>query len=238
MARARREWSDILADVRTMLREPTAATSYWSDAQLLLLFNLQVDRRAMQLQNAIEGYFTASATSNIVAGTASYAMPEGTGRPRRVMIRRTSGSDTYDTPIHRDEKWDRPVFNSTSGVDYNYQLPSYRLQGANILLSPTPTVSIVNGLVVEYESLPDRVTDAGGEPSKLHLAFPDIAETLLTYDTVVAAFDMESAQSDLAPEYTAGIRLTHSLLSSSWDDYIELRTATSPVRGTPFYLGD
>jgi hypothetical protein len=238
MARARREWSAILAEIRLMLRESSAATSYWTDAQLLLLFNLHMDRRALQLQNAVEGYFTDSAAQNIVAGTASYALPEGTGRPRRIMIRRTSGGNTVDIPIERNERWTQPSYSSTTGVDYTYCLPTFKFHGANVILSPTPNVSMTNGLVIEFECLPARVTSAGGEASKLHLAFPDIAETLLTYDTVVAAFDMESAQNDLAPEYTAGIRLTHSLLSSNWDDYIELRTQGSTVRSAPLHFGD
>jgi hypothetical protein len=235
MARARREWSSILADIRLMLRESTAATSYWTDPQLLLLFNNQMDMRALQLQNAVEGYFTTSTTSNIVSGTASYALPEGTGRPRRVLLRRTFGSDTQDIPLTRDEKWDRPVYNAASGADYNYAVPTYKLHGANVVLSPTPTSSITNGLVVEYECLPDRLVNT---TDKISLAFPDITETLLIYDTVVAAFDMEASQNDLAPEYTAGIRLFHATLTSQWEQYIELRTQGSPVRGTPFYLGD
>jgi hypothetical protein len=235
MARARRAWSVIRADIRAMLREPTEATSYWTNAQLLLLFNLQMDLRALQLQNEIEGFFTTSAAQNIVAGTSSYALPEGTGRPRRILLRRTSGGNTVDIPLARDEKWDRTGYNPSTGVDFTYQLPTYRLQGANVILTPGPTIALANGLVIEYECLPDRIAADG---DKLALAFPDVAETLLTYDTVVAAFDMEASQSDLEPEYTAGIRLTHSMLAAQWDAYIALRSQTSPVRGTPLNLGD
>jgi hypothetical protein len=219
-------------EVRSLLRE--SAEGYWTNAQLLEWANQSIDLRSMELGLAVEGYLTEEASDSIVSGTRNYAIPEGGGKIRRVLIVRDDGNGTYEVPVPRDERWHSPSYRPTSAVSGSGWRPTGRFVGSNLELTPTPRENITDGLRWEIECAGARLT---GDASTLPLQFPDVAETLLIYDVVALALASENAQTELDKEYTSGLLALRDQYQDRWLAYIENRWQ-APVQGKPFYLGD
>ena len=229
MPRARRDWTALLAEIRTLLREDTSATSYWTDALLLNLFNQQTDFRVMQMAEAHEGWVTDSLVTNLVADQREYSLPEGAGRVKRVIrIFNPGTTNTTERPLERDERWSEPTYNGIFD-----SVPSYRMLGELLILEPTPQESVTNGLKIECEFAPARFTTG---TDKLDLRFPDNTETLLVYDVAVAAYEVEAAQGN-EPENLEDIRRARARYESVWMSYIEQRSF-GRVFSTPHDYGD
>lgn len=237
MARSARTWTALLGDIRLLLGETDAAASVWSDALLLLLMNTALDYRASQLSNVTEGWTTVSLSVSLVAGTNSYTLNSGGYAPRirRVLRVYTVGSGTVEVPLFRDERWYEGVSNPTSTTTGSNVVPSYRMIGATILLEPTPTESVTNGLRVEYDTLHNRfTTGADTIPSY----FPDVAESLLIYDVVALALRQEGSMGEMKPDgFMNHLLSTRAEYERVFLEYAEDRIS-SPVAAQPFTLGD
>ena len=193
MARARRAWSTLRTEVRRLLRETTAAGSYWPDADLLDYLNHAIDLRVMQLAEQHEGWVTDTYDADLVANQGEYAIPEGTGRIKRVLIVATEGSASYEMALVRNERWSEGLYETgAAGADpgRGYR-PDYRFKGEFVILSPAPTFARTNGLKFEIEGAPARIAADG---DKLDLRFPDSMETLLIYDVWDLAMGVEDSQ--------------------------------------------
>lgn len=234
MPRTRRQWSALRTEIRRLLRETDSSTSYWSDALLLDLANQCLDRLFMQLVNADEGWLTSEETQDILEDTREYAIPEGVGRLKRVVIVRDEGGD-YEVPLARDEKWGSAVHHSDSASLNHGAYPTYRIVGNNVVLEPKPRETITDGLRLEGEAAPPRLT---GDSSTLAAGLPtDVMETVLIYDVVVAALAVEASQGDLPETYVNHLVTHKAAIDAQWRDYIERRSA-GRVFGQPFRLGD
>jgi hypothetical protein len=234
VARARRAWSTIRDEVRTLLRETTAADSYWSDAELLIYANLAMDFRVMQMLETHEGWFTDRFEDDLVANQGEYTLPEGTDRVKRILLK---WPDTgLEVPLTRNERWSDSVVNGTSGsvADLGGALPTYRLVGEVLLLEPAPTVARTDGLVIEVEGLPARIT---GDASKFDLKFPSMFETLVTFDVWDVAYGVEDAQGNADPSARGRLQVLHSKIEAAFLDAVQQRTF-GRVFGRPFNLGD
>lgn len=232
--RARLAWSDIRDSyIRVLLQEITSTASFWSDANLLMLANLAIDKRVVQMLEMDEGWFVRRSYTNLVKNQDEYTLEEGTDGIRRILIAYPIDSSTTEDeiPIQRDERYDKGVYKGTSGGT-GWQ-PSYRLLSELLYLDPAPPVSKTAGLVIEYESLPARLT---GDASKVDLAFPSMFETLLVYDVVELAFAMEESMGEPVErdEKLKMIHLTyeHAFLRAC------RRRSYGHTYATPFYLGD
>ena len=223
MPRARRDWTSMLADIRALLTE-TTSNAGWSDTLLLQLFNECMDERVMDLAEQHEGWVTDRFPVNIVADQKEYALPEGTGRVKRILL---SGGTTYEVPLIRDERWSKAMSSTGS-------TPTARLVGELIFLEPPPTEARTNGLIIEVESAPARLS-AGG--SKLDLRFPDALETLLILDTVVAAFEVEEAQGDEETYRRSGIEKRRDRYAAKFFEYTAERFFGRTFSDA-YYLGD
>lgn len=232
MPRTRRQWSALRADVRTLLRETTAATSFWDDPLLLQLFNQSMDMRVMELAEQHEGWVTETWDTNIVSGQGVYTLPEGTGRPKRIAIRLTDGPTTVEHTLTRAERWSGTLTTGTSAVGgaRGYQ-PTYRLVGNFIKLEPAPNYSETDGLAIDFEYAPDRLVN---DTDELDPSFPDVMESLLIYDTVVLAYELEDAQGQGAP---AGLMRARQEFAARFFDYTALRSQGRTF-GTPWQQGD
>lgn len=230
--RARRNWTTMLAEVRTLLHEPTAANSLWGDTELLQYFNSAMDMRSMEMCEAHEGWMTDPYTADLVANQPSYVLPEGAGRIKRVLIVMTSGSTKIEYPLDRNQRWTQPArTTNTSGLDC---LPTYRMMGEALHLDPPYGKAVTGGLKIEIEVSPARLT-AGGD--KLALRWPDIAESLLIYDTVILALAVEGSQGELPAGYVHSIQTVQRRYEIRWLAYIETRTMGRSV-SPGIYLGD
>jgi len=234
MARARRAWSTIRDEVRTLLRETVTGDSYWSDAELLIYANLCQDMRVMQMVEAHEGWFTDRFEDDLVANQGEYTLPEGSDIVRRVLLK---FPDTgLEVPLVRNERWSDSVVNSSSGsvADLGGAVPTYRLVGEVLLLEPAPTVSRTDGLVIEIEGLPARITADG---SKFDLKFPSMFETLVTFDIWDVACGVEDAQGNVNQEVRGRLRSVHDRVAAAYLEAIQQRSY-GRVFGRPYYLGD
>lgn len=235
MPRARRAWSTQRAEIRRLLRETTSATSFWSDTDLLDMYNQAMDLRAMQMMDVDEGWFTDRVETDLVANQKEYTLPEGTDRVLRVLLQWTSGGVTRETPLIRHERWSEAmatvpsVGNTAGGV-----LPTYRLTGELILLEPPVTEARTDGLVIEIESLPARLT---GDASKLDLKFPSMAETLLIYDVWDIAMGVEDAQGNVNPQARGRLSGFHRKVEAQFMELCASRTK-GRFFSSAFNLGD
>lgn len=236
MARARRTWTTMLAEIRRLLRETTASSSFWSDALLLDLFNQAIDLRVMDLAEAHEGWVTEITETNTVADQSEYTLPEGTGRVKRILLVFNPGTNNeYSVPLTRAERWSRPVAAKSNQFGDGGSIGSYRLVGELLYIEPAPGNSIVNGLRIESEIAPARLT-AGSD--KLDLAFPDVMETMLIYDTACAALAIEEAQGEApAGRRTNDLTTLRDRYEVRFMSYIETRSYGRTF-SEAYHLGD
>jgi len=235
--RTRRNWTAMLAEIRRILRETTAATSYWTDQDLLDMFNRSMDLRVMDLADAHEGWVTSQVSQNIVADQNIYNLPEGTGRVKRVVYCPDIGSNSsIEIPLSRNERWGETLAQTTQSSGGIFGgTPSYRILGNKLHLEPAPSKAATNGLKLEIEHAPDRIavgTDV------LSPYFPDIMETLLIYDTAVEAMEVEAGMGNLSAEtYFNSMARKRDRYERSFRDYITVRSF-GPIYGTAWTLGD
>lgn len=200
---------------RRYVRELTANTSFWSTNFFQQIFNAQYRRRCTQLVMAHEGWFTMTAVRDIEADKEIYGFPSGMQRLLKLEIVRSDGSRI---PIQRWERHDevnRVTNVATSGDSY---LPDYRPFGNGIILEPTPTATVSNGLRIEYAGLPAFLN---GPTDKLHPSFPEILDELIVLDTVVTALEAEGIH-EMGP--TASIYKTRTDFELDFERFIEQRT--------------
>jgi hypothetical protein len=120
-----------LANLRTRIRNRGEwLDTYISDAEILAMVNASI----AQLHNIITGldpdYFLSSDDSNVVSGTATYALATDCFKPKGVDLNQLqSGAG--------ERLWTR-----------------YRIEGSNIRLMPTPGWSETNGLRLWYIPTP------------------------------------------------------------------------------------
>jgi hypothetical protein len=236
MARARRAWSTIRdTDIRPLLRETTAASSYWADSELLLYANLSIDLRAGQMMEYHEGWFVDRFLTNLVANQKEYTLQEGADRIRRILMNFNDGGNSFEVPLQRLERHSEPVASAgNSSVGGTGVVPSYRLMGELIYLEPAPTENRTNGLIIECESLPARLT---GDADKLDLKFPSLMESLLVYDVVESAMAVEDSQGNVNPEVRGRIAAMRTQYERMFEAACEQRSFGRSF-STPFYLGD
>jgi hypothetical protein len=190
MPRAKKTWTNLLVDIRLLLGETTAANSAWSDALLLLLWNVQIDLRSGQLADVQEDWLSSTISLSLVANQAAYALPAGSNSVKRVLRVVTEGGVTRKIPVPRFEPWmDEEISSGATNSATGYA-PTYRLLGGNLILSPAPGFSLASGIEVETEPFIDHFT---GGSDALPASYPDILETLLKVDTAVAAIRIEGS---------------------------------------------
>lgn len=223
MARTRRTYSDIITDVRRKLNEPTASESFWTDADLLQYLQEAKDLREAELLGHHEGYNTKIFKADLVAGQRSYELPEEVTVVQRVW------STQVGEKVLLDE--DRQHYGSYELDSVQGVTTSFRLSDNHILLHPTPSDSTTDGLIIEADISDDRVTLQG----KLPDSWPPQLESLLTFDTAIAAIEMQGVAADvensaLAPLIRSQRRLetaitdmiyrrSHNVITGPWFDW-------------------
>ena len=232
MPRVTRQWVVLRAEIRRLLRDSVAGNYYWTDADLLDLWNQCLDLRCIDLMLADEGWLSESQTFSLVPNQADYTPAAGVSRIKRVVLSLDNGK--INVALTRDELIGKSVYNFASIPSTSY-FPTVRVFGAALRLSPPPTVTVTNGLIVEYEAAPLRFTlDTDTLPSGLPT---DIMETVLVYDTAVAALDVEDSQGPVSDQRSVSLHRMQSKLDARFNEHIQDRLQ-SRVFGTPYSLGD
>lgn len=235
MPRARRDWTAMLAEIRRLLRETTAASSFWSDALLLDLFNQSIDLWVMRLAATHEGWVTDRLQTDTVADQRQYTIPEGVGRIKRVLMQHTQGNTVVEYPLRRAERFGTSLVTRSGTNQLNRtQDRSYRIVGDLLYIEPPPTEAVTNGLILEVESAPSRLTTG---TDKLDQRFPDAAETLFIYETVILALAVEDAQGADTTARLNALKGQRDLYAASFQEFVEQRSY-GLISSEPFYTGD
>jgi len=173
--------------IRRWIHEVTASESYYSDNLIINLLNASYKRRVSQVIEAFEGGFTQVATRDLTADQYNYAWPTGLARLRRLDRVETSGTQI---PIPR---WERhfEINNPTSVEPF-----TFRPTGSGFILEPTPSVTVTNGLRLEYQAVPD---DLAADGDTLHTDWPEMYTELLVLDVVAYLLDTEGNLEDGVP---------------------------------------
>jgi hypothetical protein len=234
--RVREDWATIRTGVRLLLRETDAASSYWSDATLLMLFNDALDQRALEMIEEDEGWSVDEFTADLVAGQREYALPEGGDRVRRVWFIYDHGGMRDEYEIRRDERPFDGMSHGNSGysVTGGFYRPTFRIQGDLLILEPRPDSSATAALRVEYEGLQGKIV---GDAGKIPLRYPVATETLLKYDTAIKARALENNADKPDADFITGLTVERSLIEAAWKQFIKKRT-TSVIFSRPMDLGD
>lgn len=228
MARVRRPWSQLKAEIYLLLRQQEA-TSRFSAELLLACWNENKDLREMELGDQEEGVFVRRFYTDIVVPPvnepALYKFPPQISRLRRVL---RIFEDGDEKPLDRFERIGEGVARNYSGSRDLY-LPTFRLMDDSIVLEPPPDFTQTDGLAFEAEVPPDLFAD---NMSMLSDSWPIYAETLLVLDTAISALDTEENQAGNSQEIISGIWRRRERYEKRWELYtaarVKSRTFAAP----------
>lgn len=179
--------ANFITRVRRYVREENSATSQWSDAFLKQIFNTNYRLRSTQAVMAHEGFFTLIGQRDLVADQGRYAWPSGFSRLLKLELVRTDGRRV---PIERDERHYNILQPSDASGQDTY-FPTYRPVGNGFVLEPAPSFNVTNGILLEWNGVPDELED---DDDVLHTDFPKEYDELLVLDTAVTAMHQEGLQ--------------------------------------------
>lgn len=234
MARTKKTWTALLADVRAIYGETTASASAFTDAQILLVWNHAMDLRLAQMSDVAEDWLTETVAISLVANQAAYPLPAGSNSVKSVSRILVLGATTRRIPLVRNDRWiDGETTAGASTAETTY-VPTWRLQGDDLRLDPAPSFSLANAIEVETEPFPSHFT-AGSDA--LPAVYPDVLQTLLIYDTVVGLMRIEGT---IGAATDAGVEnhllATRAELARAFLSVIE-RRQQAPVFTRPYVIG-
>jgi len=99
----------------------------------------------MWLVQAFEGYFSKDITFDIIANQAAYPTPADFWKVR--LIERVYSS--WTVPLRIFDRYDTANIIANTNFS-NLYLPTYRFEGQNFILEPTPDTTITGGIRLEY----------------------------------------------------------------------------------------
>lgn len=185
MARARRQLSELITEIQSILGETNSP--FFTSALLTTLLNQCMDERLVDLMEQHEGWGIEVYTANLVADQATYPIPEGVSRVKRIFI--VSEDGDLKRALDQDRQIEGTYLTGSSSGDP----VTYRILDQYLALYPAPSESIPDGLELECEVLPARLVN---DADKIPLSWPLTYETLLVLDTAIAALDYEAAQGE------------------------------------------
>jgi len=148
--------TELLAEVRILLNQTTAANSNWTDAALTNWLNEGVRRYFQEVTMHAEGHFTTTTTLDITAEQETVALPTDFYELKTLHKKVTNGwvSLNYNNPLEEG-------FSTKGGTSSNTYIPYYFFRGQELVLRPTPNFSETGGLLLEYIQFPDTMVNGG-----------------------------------------------------------------------------
>lgn len=194
----------ILTNVRSMLNQPNASNSTWSDAQLTLWINQGVQRYFGEVVQNVEGHWTKTTTLNIVSGTETIALPSDFFEIKGLW--KVTSNGRVALPYLNNLSGDVATVDGGSGTDTYF--PAYSFIENSIKLNPVPNYSETGGLWLEYIYFPETMLNAGDTLSaNVAPIFSELVEMYAVYkakvqESLVNGSDMSAlAKSNLADLY-------------------------------------
>ncbi len=173
-------WTTIIAKVRRILNEKTAANSFWTDDIVTELTKEAEQNTIEKLKN----FFKEGTAINIVAGTSYYTIPTDLLR-----ISSFSYDGTILTPATN------PELIAIYGDSYLTESGAplyYQIIGNTIRLTPIPDVSKTGGLTSQYLYLPDQGTNP---------TVSSLWQRAVVYKAAALCFEEDNANLALAGYY-------------------------------------
>lgn len=151
----------LLTSVRTMLKQPSAQNSFWTDAELVDYIDEATRLYFLECVEANEGYFTVQTGGSIpdldiVVNTETVALPADCFQVKNLW---KSVSQGYVILGYRNNL--TSGYSTQGGTSSESFFPSYYFQGNNLVLRDTPNFSQVGGLRLEYIQFPDNMIYGG-----------------------------------------------------------------------------
>ena len=130
--------------LQTELRDPFAQRFQVEDLDYGL--NQAYRKTFLHITNSVEDYFVLPATVNIVPLQRLYPLPTNHLRTKMVEIY----FQNKTTPLMRRRRGVAPNYTQGVGISVGGWFPYFDFEGDNLVLEPTPRMSITNGLIHTY----------------------------------------------------------------------------------------
>jgi hypothetical protein len=179
---------------------------------------------------AFEGYFTNVATRDLVADQERYAWPPGFERLSKIELIRVDGSRV---PIQRNERHYQRNPYTAAGSGQDSYLPTYRPISGGFVLEPPPSVSITNGIQLEYNGLPTQLSNDG---DSLHSDFPRSFDEIVILDAAIACLDSEGLLEGGPARTIVRARMEWEM---DWERFIDGKIlSNNRITPFPYHYGD
>lgn len=168
----------IISSVRSMLNQPNAANSTWSDAQLALWINQGIQRYYSEVVQNVEGHWTKIADLDIVSNVETVDLPSDFFEIKALYKKVSDGFVVL--PYQNAISSSYATISGESGSQSYF--PSYYFRENKIVLRSVPNYSETAGLRVEYIYFPDTLINAGDTLStNIAPIFAELVEMYAVY---------------------------------------------------------
>ncbi len=198
------------AQLRTRVRQYLDETSeaYWTDTELNSWINQAYFYYYMWVVQTFDGYFTKDTLVSIVAGQAKYLVPSDFFKVR--LVERVY--DTFTVPLRVYDRMESANITSNSNFS-NLYLPTYRFEGQNIVLEPTPDSNITDGIRLEYVPFATQMT--------LDTSIPDAGYLEMWEEPIVIRAAISAKMKEEAVANTGTDLGSLGMLLTSWEQNIK-----------------
>lgn len=202
--------------VRVETRDPDGI--YFQDNEIDNNINQAYRTTYQQVLNAIQRYFALPIYTDVTAATREYALPADHFRLLKIELI----IGTTWVPLRRYLRG--YAANYVGGVNYgiNNPVPTYDIEGDNLVLEPTPRVTVPQGLRWTYDQTP---IDLISPTDTIHPNFKDLWKDVIILRAAKACFGQMEAVGGIVSAGTLKERLEEQ--EQTLEKSLALRT-TSP----------
>lgn len=147
----------LITNVRSMLNQPDAGNSTWSDSQLTEWINKGVQRYFAEVVQNVEGQWGKETTLNIVENAATVTLPTDCFEVKGVWKVVSDGR----VPLPYQNNLTDGVVTVGGGSGSETYFPAYSFLENKLKLNPVPDYSETGGLYLEYIYFPETLINAG-----------------------------------------------------------------------------
>lgn len=207
----------IRGNVRRNLGEVTE--NFYFDTDLNYYIGRGFRKYSIIMIDEGDGYFETLSYLNLVGGTATVSISSLSPVFYKLRLLSRVFSDGTTRALQRDEL--RNVYAYKNAVTGDGYLPTYRMQGANIVLTPPPSVSETGsataGLKLDYYYIPVFPTSSSLDSFTFDSIFPTIYEPMIELDATIGALEAKDGMggiSDIATFRNERDRLEKNFMDS------------------------
>lgn len=206
--------ADLRVTVRLLLNQPSAANSFWTDAELDTYINEGIRIFYAELSDVNEGHFTASTDLDLTANQETVTLPADFFMVRALYRKVTNG---YVMLNYRNNLTEG--YYTQTGSSGDTYLPYYYFRGNGLVLRPIPFSSETGGLRLEYIQLPDLLV---GDSTQLSAQFSPAFKQCIEMYAVYKAKVKESLVNGVDTSALAKANLGE--LASQYKQIVSLRS--------------